>query len=44
MAVGGMVGGEISSVLGVIIGTAGQWAGLSFLMAGVIALISAHTF
>lgn len=44
MAVGGMVGGGIFSVLGVIIGTAGQWAWLSFLIAGVIALISAHSY
>jgi amino acid transporter len=44
MAVGGMVGGGIFSVLGVIVGTAGQWAWLSFLIAGVIALISAHSY
>jgi len=44
MAVGGMVGGGIFSVLGVIIETAGQWAWLSFLIAGLIALISAHSY
>jgi len=44
MAVGGMVGGGIFSVLGVIIGAAGQWAWLSFLIAGIIALISAHSY
>ena len=44
LAVGGMVGGGIFSVLGVIIETAGQWAWLSFLIAGVIALISAHSY
>ncbi|TDN86372.1 hypothetical protein DET49_11532 [Salegentibacter sp. 24] len=44
MAVGGMVGGGIFSVLGVIIETAGQWAWLSFLIAGVISLISAHSY
>lgn len=44
MAVGGMVGGGIFSVLGVIIGSAGQWAWLSFLIAGLIALISAHSY
>ena len=44
MAVGGMVGGGIFSVLGVIIQTAGQWAWLSFLLAGLIALISAHSY
>lgn len=44
MAVGGMVGGGIFSVLGVIIQSAGQWAWLSFLLAGIIALISAHSY
>ena len=44
MAVGGMVGGGIFSVLGVIIESAGQWAWLSFLIAGIIALISAHSY
>ena len=44
MAVGGMVGGGIFSVLGVIVQSAGQWAWLSFLIAGVIALISAHSY
>ncbi|WMN07745.1 APC family permease [Marivirga arenosa] len=44
MAVGGMVGGGIFSVLGVIIQTAGQWAWLSFLLAGLIALVSAHSY
>ena len=44
MAVGGMVGGGIFSVLGVIIYTAGQWAWLSFIVAGIIALISANSY
>lgn len=44
MAVGGMVGGGIFSVLGVIIGIAGQWAWLSFVLAGLIALISAYSY
>lgn len=44
MAVGGMVGGGIFSVLGVIIQSAGQWAWLSFLLAGIIAFISAHSY
>ncbi|WP_276499580.1 APC family permease [Pontibacter litorisediminis] len=44
MAVGGMVGGGIFSVLGVVISTAGQWAWLSFVIAGAIALISAHSY
>jgi amino acid transporter len=44
MAVGGMIGGGIFSVLGVIIETSGQWAWLSFIIAGIIALISAHSY
>jgi len=44
MAVGGMVGGGIFSVLGVIVGIAGQWAWLSFVLAGLIALISAFSY
>jgi amino acid transporter len=44
MAVGGMVGGGIFSILGIIINTAGQWAWLSFVIAGGIALISAHSY
>lgn len=44
MAVGGMIGGGIFSVLGVIVGKAGQWAWLSFVLAGLIALISAHAY
>ncbi len=44
MAVGGMVGGGIFSVLGVVIQTAGQWAWLSFFIAGMIALFSAHSY
>ncbi len=44
MAVGGMIGGGIFSVLGIIIQSAGQWAWLSFLIAGIIAVISAHSY
>ena len=44
MAVGGMVGGGIFSVLGVVVETAGRWAWLSFLIAGVTALISTHSY
>lgn len=44
MAVGGMVGGGIFSVLGVIISIAGQWAWLSFVLAGLIALVSAFSY
>ena len=44
MAIGGMVGGGIFSVLGVVVDVAGQWAWLSFVIAGVIALASAHSY
>ena len=44
MAVGGMVGGGIFSVLGVVIATAGEWAWLSFVLAGAIALVSAYSY
>ncbi|MCB0763528.1 MAG: amino acid permease, partial [Flavobacteriales bacterium] len=44
MAVGGMVGGGIFSVLGVVVSTSGEWAWLSFLLAGLIALVSAHAY
>ncbi|PSR13671.1 MAG: hypothetical protein DA408_16695 [Bacteroidetes bacterium] len=37
------VGGGIFSVLGGIISIAGQWAWLSFVIAGLIALISAYS-
>ena len=38
MAAGGMVGGGIFSVLGVIVGVAGAWTWLSFVLAGLVAL------
>lgn len=44
MAVGGMVGGGIFSVLGVVIDTAAQWAWLSFAIGGLIALIAAYSY
>jgi len=44
MAVGGMVGGGIFSTLGVVIGVAGQWAWLSFLVAGLIALATGYSY
>ncbi|NVB40672.1 amino acid permease [Pseudenhygromyxa sp. WMMC2535] len=44
MAVGGMVGGGIFSVLGVVIAIAGQWAWLSFLLAGLIALATGDSY
>lgn len=44
MAIGGMVGGGIFSVLGVVLEIAGQWVWLSFLLAGIIAFLSAHSY
>ncbi|MCB0661640.1 MAG: amino acid permease [Saprospiraceae bacterium] len=44
MAVGGMVGGGIFSVLGVVVDLSGQWAWLSFVLAGIISIISAHGY
>jgi len=44
MAVGGMVGGGIFSTLGVVIGIAGRWAWLSFLLAGLIALAAGYSY
>ncbi|MCB9770421.1 MAG: amino acid permease [Candidatus Omnitrophica bacterium] len=44
MAVGGMVGGGIFSVLGVILQMAGEWAWLSFVLAGVVALLTGHSY
>lgn len=44
MAVGGMVGGGIYTVLGVVLGIAGPWFWLSFLVAGLIAWVSAYAY
>lgn len=44
MAVGGMVGGGIFSVLGVVIELAGAWAWLSFVVAGLIALATGYSY
>ncbi|ARA93167.1 amino acid permease [Rhodothermaceae bacterium RA] len=44
MAVGGMVGGGIFSVLGVVIEVAAQWAWLSFIVAGGIALATGYSY
>lgn len=44
MAVGGMVGGGIFSVLGVVIDLAGPWAWLSFLLGGLIAMTGGHSY
>jgi hypothetical protein len=44
MAVGGMVGGGISSTLGVVVGIAGEWAWFSFAAAGLIALTAGYSY
>ncbi len=44
MAVGGMVGGGIFSTLGVVIGISGRLAWLSFLVAGVVALLAGYSY
>lgn len=44
MAVGGMVGGGIFSVLGVVIEVAGRWAWASFLIGGLIAACAASSY
>ena len=44
MAVGGMVGGGIFSTLGVVIGIAGRYAWLSFVVAGLIALAAGYSY
>lgn len=44
MAVGGMVGGGIFSALGVVLEIAGPWAPLSFLLAGLVALVTAINY
>ncbi len=44
MAVGGMVGGGIFSTLGVIIGISGAWAWLSFVVAGLVALLAGYSY
>ena len=44
MAVGGMVGGGIFSVLGVVIALAGAWAWVSLALAGLIALATGHSY
>ncbi len=44
MAVGGMIGGGIFSVLGVVIQLAGHLAVASFLVGGALALVTAHSY
>lgn len=44
MAVGGMIGGGIFATLGVVIQVAGELAWLSFLIGGLIALATGHSY
>ena len=44
LAAGGMVGGGIYVSLGVVIEAAGQYAWLSFLIAGIAAVLSAYSY
>ena len=44
LAAGGMVGGGIYVSLGVVIEAAGQYAWLSFLIAGIAAILSAYSY
>lgn len=44
LAAGGMVGGGIYTALGVVVAVAGQWAWLSFLISGVVAVISTYSY
>ncbi|MEW4452803.1 APC family permease [Bremerella sp. JC817] len=44
LAAGGMVGGGIYIALGVVIAVAAQWAWLSFVISGVIAVCTAYSY
>lgn len=44
MAVGGMIGGGIFSTLGVVVGVAGAWSWLSFIIAGLIAFATGYSY
>ncbi len=44
MAVGGMIGGGIFATLGVVITVAGRYAWLSFVIGGLIALATGHSY
>lgn len=44
MAIGGMIGGGIFSVLGVTIQIAGHLAFMCFVIAGLVALVTAHSY
>lgn len=44
MAVGGMVGGGIFSVLGVVVALAAEWTWLAFTIGGLVALLAARNY
>jgi amino acid transporter len=44
MAVGGMIGGGIFSVLGVVVDIAGPWAWASFVLGGALAFVTALSY
>ena len=44
LATGGMVGGGIYVALGVVVEAAGQWAWLSFVISGLIAVTTAYSY
>lgn len=44
MAVGGMIGGGIFATLGVVVEVAGEWAWASFVIGGLIALATGHSY
>lgn len=44
LATGGMVGGGIYVALGVVVESAGRWAWLSFVLAGLVAVATAHVY
>lgn len=44
LVIGGMVGGGIYVALGVVIEASGRWAWLSFVIAGVVAVTTAHSY
>lgn len=44
LVTGGMVGGGIYVALGVVVETAGRWAWLAFVLAGTLAVATAHAY
>ncbi len=44
LAAGGMVGGGIYTALGVVIAVSAQWAWLSFVISGILAIITSYSY